>query len=215
MVGLSWCGSRFAVAAALLALLLVAACDAQPPPAVTATPLASSTPGEEVSIPDATTPTPVPSPTGIDETGRADIYVSIVLDMLDKEGKEVGYVYVSPFIGQGEHLDNPDPSTPIPGSLVLVLRAAPGPSSRTYEALDFSEVVGPFEDGGKVANGGVFITLGPIMNTEGKEDAVTVKASIYRESKSAEGNIYNLSRDPASATGWKVVTVSPEWSSAR
>jgi hypothetical protein len=138
--------------------------------------------------------------------------MSVIFEMLDKEGKEVGYVYISPYIGQGEHLDIPDEDTPIPAKLLPTLQSADGQSSRTYKALDFGEAVGPFEEGTKVANGGVFITLGPIMNNESDEAAVTVSANIYRDATSAEGNIYSLSRDPSADTGWKLLTTTPEWS---
>jgi hypothetical protein len=168
--------------------------------------------GDEVIV-EATTPTPVPSPVGLDEDALAGVYASVILEMLDKEGKEVGYVYVSPYIGQGEHLDNPDENTPIPQELLPALKRADATGNRTYAARDFAEVVGSFDDGGKVENGGVFITLGPIENDAGKSDDVTVRASIYRDKVSAEGNIYSLSRDKSSDAGWKVVTTAPEWDS--
>jgi hypothetical protein len=175
-------------------------------------PIEATTTGDE-GIVNAATVTPVPSPVGLDEDALAGVYTSVILEMLDKEGKEVGYVYVSPYIGQGEHLDNPDEDTPIPQELLPTLKRADSTNNRTYAARDFAEVVGPFDDGGKVENGGVFITLGPIENDAGKSADVTVRASIYRDKVSAEGNIYTLSKDAASDAGWKVVTTVPEWDS--
>ncbi|HKP51413.1 MAG TPA: hypothetical protein VJ183_02045 [Chloroflexia bacterium] len=197
----------------IAAMTLLAACDTQAPPSVTVTPSVPSTPTDEAGLIEATTPTPIPSPTGLDEGARVDVYMSVVLEMLDKEGKEVGYVYISPYIGQGEHLDIPDEDTPIPSKLIRTLQSADGQSDRTFTALDFGEAVGPFEEGTKVANGGVFITLGPIVNDASDEVSVTVRASVYRDATSAEGNIYSLSRDPSAPTGWKLLTTIPEWTS--
>jgi len=190
-----------------LAALLLVACDSQGPNTGTPTPtdLAGSL--------GAVTATPVPSPVGLDEDDRIDVYVSVINEMLDKETKEVQQVYISPYIGQGEHLDSPDEDTPIPGTLPPALKKGDPTGKRDYVVQDFVESTGPIEDGGKVNNGGVFVTLGPITNVEGKDDTVEVRASIFREAASAEGNIYDLMRDPSSETGWKVVTTAQEWNS--
>lgn len=180
---------------------------------VTATLTVDAIPTDDEGTVEVTTATPVPSPVGLDEDARTGVYASVIFEMLDKEGKEVSHVYISPYIGQGEHLDNPDEDTPLPEQLLTALKRFDEAGNRTYETRDFADVVGSFDDGGKVKEGGVFITLGPIENDAGKSDEVTVRGSIYREVVSAEGNIYSLSRDSSSATGWKVVTTAPEWSS--
>lgn len=190
-----------------LAALLLAACDSQGPS------VGTPTPTDLEGALGAVTVTPVPSPVGLDEDDRIAVYVSVINEMLDNEGKEVRHIYINPYIGQGEHLDSPDEASPIPGTLPPALKKADPTGQRDYVVQDFVESTGPIEGGGKVNNGGVFVTLGPIVNAGGKADSVEVRASIFREAASAEGNIYSLVRDSASETGWKVVTTTQEWSS--
>ena len=215
-----------------IAMLLVACEGGTPLPAPatavppTSRPQPSPTPIDDFVPQGAVTVTPVPSPIGLNEDARVGVYVAVIEGILDKEEKEVRYVYIGPYIGQGEHLDNPDEDTPIPSKLLSTLKRTDASGRRVYEARDFSEVVGAIEEGtpssdggeggtvgGEVKHGGVLITLGPILNQQGKKDAVDVRASVYRNVNSAEGNIYSLSRDSSARNGWKLVTVSPEWSS--
>lgn len=193
-------------------LLLLVACDSgNPAPASTPTVVSTpdALPTDDGSIQGLVTVTPVPSPTGLNETDRVAAYRAIILEMLSKEGKEVTHVYISPYIGQGEHLDNPDQDTPIPPKLLSALKAADKSKTRIYNATDFSEAVNV--DTGKVKNGGIFITLGPILNEGDKPDAITARASIFRESSSAEGNIYSLTPDASDTSIWKVLTTVSEW----
>ncbi len=204
------------VALAVSGLLTLAACDSGTPAVSTtptAMPSAAATPTDDGSVQELVTVTPVPSPTGLNETDRVAAYQAIIVEMLSKEGKEVAHVYISPFIGQGEHLDNPDGDTPIPPKLLAALKSADKSKSRVYSATDFGEAVDV--DTGKVKNGGIFITLGPILNEEGKTDTVSVRASVYRESSSAEGNIYSLNRAAGASKSWKVQTTVPEWTAGQ
>ena len=72
------------------------------------------------------------------------------------------------------------------------------------------QVVGPLEEGGKVQNEGVFITLGPISAGE-EANVVTLHGSIYRKVGDAEGWLYSLSLDPSSAGDWQIVESVKEW----
>jgi len=45
------------------------------------------------------------------------IYSAVTAALLDKQSPP--YVYISPYIGQGEHLDEPDEANPIPGGLII------------------------------------------------------------------------------------------------
>ncbi len=195
---------------------LLAGCDSgTPAPAATATvAVATPTATDEEGMGGLVTATPIPSPVGLDTADLSGVYAAVIMEMLEKEGKEVRHVYISPYIGQGEHLDNPDADTPIPAKLLSTLKSADKSKSRLYEARSFEEVVS-FDDASKVKNGGVLITLGPIVNEAGKADSVSVRASIYREAASAEGNIYSLERDASVATGWKLLTAAPEWDSGQ
>jgi hypothetical protein len=190
----------------LLAVLALAACDDGPAPSATPrtpseTALSEASPmtgiGQE--------PTPVPSPTGLDEQGRVQLYVMVVSELVARE--EADNVYVSPYIGQGERLDNPDERTPIPAGLIAALEAADG--GRAYFESEFGQVVGALEDGGKVVDGGVFVTLGPILNDATEEEVVDIRATVYRKVSDAEGYIYRYKRDASGE--WKLLTANQEW----
>ena len=204
---LSLDGSRLWIALQLLAVLALVACDDGTPPSAT-----PSTPSETSLVSEASPitgigqePTPVPSPTGLDEQGRVQLYVMVVAELVARE--EAENVYVSSYIGQGERLDNPDERTPLPAGLVAALEAADG--GRAYFESEFGQVVGALEDGGKVVDGGVFVTLGPILNDATEKDVVDIRATIYRKVSDAEGYIYRYKRDASGE--WKLLTANQEW----
>jgi hypothetical protein len=72
--------------------------------------------------------------------------------------------------------------------------------------------LGPLEEGGKVKDDGVFVTLGPIVEDESAEGTVSVRASIYRKVGEAEGHIYRFKRDASSSDGWSLQNSTREWS---
>jgi hypothetical protein len=213
-------------AVAVLAALLLVGCDLPGPPPPAPTPTATAVPngiepsltppvgveGTETDtissvlteIPNLPTPTAVPSPAGIDEAASVQIYSAVVAALLDKQSPP--YVYLSPYIGQGEHLDEPDQGNPLPRGLLPAL-AASGTRAR-YEVRDFSQAIGPLDAGGQVINGGVFVTLGPIANEGASQDTVAVRASIYRKVGDAQGLVLHLRRDPS---GWRVLDSKQEW----
>jgi hypothetical protein len=139
---------------------------------------------------------------------RVQIYKLALLALLDKEA--ASNVYISPYVGEGERLDNPNESAPVPEDLTDALSSAGG--NRTYELRDFSEAVGPLEEGGKVENDGVFVIVGPIIEAGEAPDQVAVRASIYRKVGDAAGYIYRFERDAASAEGWTLSDSTREWS---
>jgi hypothetical protein len=200
--------SRLWIALQLLVVLVLAACDDGVAPSATPGTPSETTLASEASPMTgigAQEPTPVPSPTGLDEQGRMQLYVMVVSELVARE--EAASVYVSPYIGQGERLDNPDERTPIPASLVAALEAAD--SGRAYFESEFGQVVGALEDGGKVVDGGVFVTLGPILNDATEEDVVDIRATIYRKVSDAEGYIYRYKRDASGE--WKLLNANQEW----
>jgi hypothetical protein len=199
------------LAGQLACLLLLSACDSTSP-ALAPTPTLVSEASPETgnpnailtALPPASAPSPVPSP-NLSEAERVGLYTQVVATLL--KGESVQTVYVSPYVGQGVRLDEPDESTPLPSSLLPALQLAD--TKRKYELLDFAQAVGPLDDGGEVADGGVYLTLGPITASTEK-NTLFVRASIYRKVGSAEGNLYRFGHDASG--GWKLLDVTPEWS---
>jgi hypothetical protein len=200
-------GLRLWIALQLLAVLALAACDdGVAPPATPGTPSETAPVSEASPITGiGQEPTPVPSPIGLDEQGRVQLYVMVVGELVARE--EADNVYISPYIGQGERLDNPDERTPIPAGLIAALEAADG--GRAYFESEFGQVVGALEDGGKVVDGGVFVTLGPILNDATEKDVVDIRATIYRRVSDAEGYIYRYKQDASGE--WKLLNANQEW----
>jgi hypothetical protein len=217
--------THFAFAAAMLAVasVLVSGCDEgmplTPPLAATATfaeptpvPIVDGTPvGEKLleEIPDLTPLPPltaVPTATlGAEE--RLAVYRQVVLLLSAAEGVPV--VYLNPYLGEGERLDMPLMDSQLPSELVQGLRQAD--PTRTYATAEFMEVVGPLEKGGVVENGGAYITLGQVEDSPEFERGVQVRASAYRGVSNAGGYVYDLQRDPAEASGWRVVRTTQDW----
>jgi hypothetical protein len=148
---------------------------------------------------------------GFTEEERALLYSQIVSHMLS--GEQARYIYISPYVGKGERLDEPDQDTPVPNELVARLRESD--PNRLYELRPFEDVVDPLEDGGRVRHDGVFITLGEIQAEQsgehGPETEAIIRSSIYRRVGSAEGYIYRFDRNPSGPGGWKLVDVTLEW----
>lgn len=206
--------------AALGALLV--GCDstvptrAPTPGAVTGTPsivVPQTTPVEPGSPVPAVVPTIAlhisssasPSP-ALSEDARVDLYSAVVGALIKNEAAL--NVYVIPYVGKGEHLDDPDESLPLPASLLSTLQGRY--SSVQFAMSGFADAVGALDDGGKVKNDGVLLTVGEIsLSGAGGNSSATVKASIYRKAGDAEGYIYTLQRDSSGA--WAVTKKSEEW----
>jgi len=117
-------------------------------------------------------------------------------------------VYISPYVGQGDHLDNPDENQPVPNALLSALT----PESDTqYQLGNFTDVIGPLDDGGQVQNHGAFITLGSIAADPANPTGVLVRGSIYRKVGDADGYRFRLTRDASKRTGWNITDSTEEW----
>ncbi len=211
------------VAALLACLFLAVACDSSPTAPGPTTPTlvaeaspqvgASATETETLSdlltaVPDLPTSTPAPAATGINAQDRLNIYLAVIADLLGD--KVPPYVYISPYTGSGERLDEPDLSQPIPAQIIDALaKTQPGTK---YDMLDFIRAIGPLEDGGVVKNNGAFITLGAIGNDGSTGDTVIIRGSIYRKEGDAVGRRYRLKRDTSATYGWKLLDTTQEWS---
>jgi hypothetical protein len=138
------------------------------------------------------------------ESGRVAVYTHLIGEIL-KPDLGTRFVYISPYIGQGEFLDNPDTNTPVPPTLME--RLEPAYHDRAFEVRDFEESIHPLEEGGRVKNDGIFITLGPITNVG--SDTVSVRASYYRGVGDARGDLYSFrTTGPES---WELMNVAEEW----
>jgi hypothetical protein len=203
------------VVAVAVSGLLLGACDGvgpgpTPVPTGSAAPDAVATEGAALLTQAPTIPssTPVPSPAGLDPAETNRIYAAVVARLIGSESPP--YVYVNPYIGQGERLDDPNDSQPLPAGLPAALPSTGGRPK--YEMLEFADAIGPLEDGGKVKNDGVFITLGPIQGDPSEKDVLVVRGSIYHMVGTAEGSRFRLRRDPSAPGGWTVIDSTQEWS---
>jgi hypothetical protein len=152
-----------------------------------------------------TTPS-VPAVLSDDDTET--IYGLAVLNLVKNE--QANTVYLSPLVGEGERLDESNPGKPLAATLSQYMDSVDG--ARQYAMSEFSQVVGPLEEGGKMANGGVFVTLGEITSDHESGNIVAVRGSIYRGRGDAEGNLYRFQRDDTAPDGWKLLDVRQEWS---
>jgi hypothetical protein len=147
-------------------------------------------------------------PANVSDSDRETIYGLTVLNLVRDERATT--VYLNPFVGQGERLDESDPARPLGATLDKYMDSVDG--EREYTISEFSEVVGPLEDGGKVSNGGVFVTLGEITSDPQSSDILTVRGTIYRGLGDAEGRLFRFQRDDNAPDGWKLLNANQEWS---
>lgn len=205
-----WGRRLFVVQLGVLAIL-VSACDTSGPqsaqvgtPGVTAT---LPSPSDATSdLPTESPATPTLSPANLSDEDRDAIYGLVVLNLVKTE--QATDVYISPYVGEGEQLDESNTAKPLNEGLATSLQSLD--SARRYAMAEFSAVVGPPEDGGKVQNEGVFLTLGEIVAEP--EGTVAVRGSIYRKLGSAAGSLYHFLRDDNAPDGWKLLEVEQEWS---
>ncbi|MDQ3704628.1 MAG: hypothetical protein M3437_05280 [Chloroflexota bacterium] len=210
-----------AVAVPLLGLaLLVSACDTGGSSAPGGIANATSPPAETspaIDLPDALMTevvagsgrqTPSAVPAAVSEDDRETIYGLVVLSLV--RGEAATTVYLNPFLGQGERLDESEHARPVGESLSRYMDSVDG--ERQYFMSEFADAVGPLEEGGKVKDGGVFVTLGEIMAAPEGTDIVAVRGSIFRGIGDAEGNLYRFQTDDTAPDGWKLLDVQQEWS---
>ncbi|HEX8229397.1 MAG TPA: hypothetical protein VF826_08800 [Chloroflexia bacterium] len=206
----------------LLALaLLLSACDTGGPQQVpggvagSTPPPAETTPGTGLPgaimtevLSGASVPTASSLPATVSEDDRETIYGLVVLNLVRIE--QATTVYLNPFLGQGERLDETNTRKPVSETLSSYMDSVDG--ERQYFISEFSDAVGPLEDGGKVKESGVFVTLGEIASGPAGTDIVAVRGSIYRGIGDGEGNLYRFQPDATAPDGWKLLDVQQEWS---
>ena len=224
--------ARLALVACLLAAVpVMAACDSSAPqatPTVEASPSAvvselppggsstpaletSATPTESISqilteVPGFPTATAGAPSADINQSDQVRVYALVVDQLLGE--RLPPYVYLSPYIGQGERLDDPNEQEPIPDGLLPALSSEiTGPR---FESTDFSSTIGPLEDGGTVKNNGAFVTLGPIVEGS-SSSAVSVLASLYHKVGDAVGMRFQFQKDATAPGGWKLLSSTQQW----
>lgn len=202
------------VVLAAACILTLAACDVGSPSGgpSSATPDTNATEAAVLSemltqLPVQPTPSVALPPGDLDDEDRVSIYLNVINDLLGE--KVPSNIYISPYLGRGERLDEPDDSLPVPADLLETLnKEDTGP---TYEATDFRDAIGPLEDGGAVKNNGAFITLGVVTGDPVDKDAAVVRGSIYRKEGDAHGDRFQLKRDASAPHGWKILDTTQEW----
>jgi hypothetical protein len=199
----------FVIVAAMGCMLVLASCDnGSPNPGTEASPTDTDAFSELLTqLPSLPTATPAPTPKGLDDNDRVNIYLDMIDTLLGE--KIPAYIYISPYLGQGERLDEPDENQPIPHGLLPALEK--GDTGPKYQVSEFKDAIGPLEEGGAVKNKGAFITLGAVTGDASDKDAVVVRGSIYRKEGDAEGDRFRFKRDASAPHGWKLLDVTQEW----
>ncbi len=171
----------------------------------------TTTPDKEASdlngvltvVPDAVSPTPVPL-ANVSSADQVSIYSMVVAGLL--KGEKAKNIYISPYVGQGERLDAPNEGMPVPNTLDDTLQS--GDKNHSFQLVEFADAVGALEDGGKVKNNGVFLTLGQITVDTVDKGTVQVRGSLYRGVANGMGNAYHFQHD---SSGWTLLNVTSEW----
>lgn len=117
--------------------------------------------------------------TGPPEDRRVVIYAEVIRHMTTEQGQPSGFrvIYVlDRVVGNDQDPDDPEAGAPFGTEDRRALTAA----LRDVAPLEFvptrSEVVGSQEEGGRVENEGIFLTLGPIS---GEDERALVPATTY------------------------------------
>ena len=206
-----------------LGLLLLAACGGSAAPA-TPTPAGAPGPAPGLATatlppaPSATAPAPtIPAappataapteaPTGaavVTATIAADqaltIYSLVAHDLVAQSMTVTGtvtptmpgYIGISPRAGEGELLDTTSSTQTIPDDLIDNLADL----GTTVTFADFMDAIGALDNGGKVQNNGIYLTLG-VLEPQAGGDRVATYASYYRAANDATGYRYQLERVP-------------------
>lgn len=117
--------------------------------------------------------------TGAADVDRVAVYAEVIRHMTTEEGQPSGFqvIYVLDRV-VGNDADPDDPATG--RAIDPADQRALAEALRDVAPVEFvptrSEVVGPMEDGGRVQNEGIFLTVGPIS---GEDERVLVPATTY------------------------------------
>jgi hypothetical protein len=217
-----------------LALVILAACGdggsppATPSPAIgssantslpanpptAAPPSAAAAPTETIS-PDGPPPEGPPLPTsgpvatvGTDEA--VVIYSLIAHDLVAQSLTTAAttatpeYIGISQQAGQGALLDTDSTNVTIPDDLIDEM----GDLGTTVTFSPFMEAIGALEDGAKVRDDGIYLTLG-VLEDQGSPDKLAAYASYYRASDDATGYRYVLEK--AAGGPWVIKDRQQVW----
>jgi len=141
-----------------------------------------------------------PSP-GPEEDRDIAIYAAVVRHMTSEEGQASGFRVIYVLDRLMEHADDPDDpgeGTPLSADDQDALREGLAEVAPVEFVSSREEVTGPQAEGGRVQNGGILLTLGPIR---GDDDRVLVPASSYLANLAGTWQTWVVERGPE---GWRV-----------
>jgi hypothetical protein len=187
---------------------------AAPTDTVPAPPSAAAAPTETIS-PDGPPPEGPPLPTsgpvatvGTDEA--VVIYSLIAHDLVAQSLTTAAttatpeYIGISQQAGQGALLDTDSTNVTIPDDLIDEM----GDLGTTVTFSPFMEAIGALEDGAKVRDDGIYLTLG-VLEDQGSPDKLAAYASYYRASDDATGYRYVLEK--AAGGPWVIKDRQQVW----
>jgi hypothetical protein len=210
---------RLLTLALTLALaLLLAACGNGGAPA-TPSPASGSSgssggPTETISPdgpPPEGPPPPTSGPVATVSTDEAVVIYSLIAHDLVAQSLTTAatkttpaYIGISRQAGQGALLDTDSTNVTIPDDLIDEL----GDLGTTVTFSPFMEAIGPLEDGARVRDGGIYLTLG-VLEDQGTPDKIAAYASYYRATDDATGYRYVLEK--AAGGPWVIKDRQQVW----
>lgn len=129
------------------------------------------------------------------------IYAAVIRHMASEGGQPSGFRVIYLLDRVRENADDPDdPGTgrPFPEEDRAPLAAAVADVAPLKFVSSRAEVIGPMEEGGRVQNQGILLTLGPIA---GRDDRALVPASSYLANLAGTWQTWVVERI---ADGWRV-----------
>ena len=169
---------------------------AAPDPAAPSVVPTSSVPAEVPATPTPVRGTPAPVPT-VGEAEATIIYSLIAHDLVTQSqatmpaAEAPPYIGINPLAGRGPMLNTDSATVQIPEDLIDDLADL----DTTLSFATFADVVGPLDEGGRVQEDGIYLTLGEIQ-PQSDANQVAVHASFYRANDDATGYRYTMERQP-------------------
>ncbi len=157
-------------------------------------------------LPQFATPTDPPAAT-LSDSDTLLIYNLIAHDLVSEisrtsGGKPPAYIGINPHPGKGELLDTDSAGPNIPTDLVDNMADL----GTTVAFAPFMEAIGSLDNGGKVRDDGIYLTLGLLQPAAGN---IQTYASLYRARDNATGYHYMLQK-PAGGP-WTILQRQVVW----
>lgn len=136
-----------------------------------------------------------------EEDREVAIYSAVIRHMASEEGQSSGFRVIYLLDRVLENADDPDdPGTgePFPEDDRAALAEAVADVAPLEFVSSRAEVIGPMEEGGRVENQGILLTLGPVA---GRDDRALVPASSYLANLAGTWQTWVVER---AGDGWRV-----------